>query len=159
MHKKEPQELPEHTSEHVKSQNFLEACPPDPPHTIHFVGLHLLYLPWAPSILSAALDNRALLFMLRSLLPGLCEWTDCPGALQLEDTPRLTYPLVSAPPPHSPPAIASSSSHSSLSVQPESTRFKVATEEELSTFAKGLVPENTTRSTKCALNTINTRIQ
>ena len=54
---------------------------------------------------------------------GLCEWTDCPGALQLEDTPRPTYPLVSAPPPHSPPATASSSSHSSLCVQPESTRF------------------------------------
>ena len=79
---------------------------------------------------------------------GLCEWTDCPGALQLEDTPRPTYPLVSAPPPHSPPATASSSSHSSLSVQPESTRFKFATKEDLSTFAKGLVPENTTRSTK-----------
>ena len=45
---------------------------------------------------------------------GLCEWADCPGALQLEDTPRPTYPLVSAPPPHSPPATASSSCHSSL---------------------------------------------
>ena len=78
---------------------------------------------------------------------GLCEWTDCPGVLQLEDTPHPTYLLVSVPPPHSPPATASSSSHSSLSVQPESTRFKFATEEELSTFAKGLVPENSTRST------------
>jgi len=27
MHKKEPQEPPEHTSEHVKSQTFLGACP------------------------------------------------------------------------------------------------------------------------------------
>ena len=27
MHKKEPQKLPEHTSEHVKYQNFLEPCP------------------------------------------------------------------------------------------------------------------------------------
>ena len=90
---------------------------------------------------------------------GLCEWTDCPGALQLEDTPRPTYALVSAPPPHSPPATASSSSHSSLSVQPESTWFKFATEEDLSTFAKGLVPENTTRSTKWALNTFSAWIK
>ena len=90
---------------------------------------------------------------------GVCEWTDCPGARQLEDTPRPTYPLVSAPPPHSPPAIASSSSHFSLSVQPESTRFKFATEDELSTFAKGLVPENTTRSTKWALNTFSAWIK
>ena len=90
---------------------------------------------------------------------GLCEWTDCPGALQLEYTPRPTYPLVSAPPPHSPPATASSSSHSSLSVQPESTQFKFATEEDLSTFAKGLVPENTTRSTKWALNTFSAWIK
>ena len=52
MHEKEPQELPEHTWDHVKSQNFV---PPDPPHTIHFVRPHFLYLPWAPPILSAAL--------------------------------------------------------------------------------------------------------
>ena len=71
----------------------------------------------------------------------LCQWTDCPGVLQLEDTPRPTYPLVSASPPHSLPATASSISHSSLSIQPESTRLKFATEEELSTFAKGLVLE------------------
>ena len=82
---------------------------------------------------------------------SLCEWTDCPGALQLDNTPRPTNLLVSAPPSQSPPV----ASHSSLSVQPESTRFKFATEEELSTFAKGLVPENTTRSTKWALNTFN----
>ena len=30
MHKKEPQEPPEHTSEDVKLQNFLEACPQTP---------------------------------------------------------------------------------------------------------------------------------
>ena len=30
MHKKEPQKPPEHTSEHVKSQNFLGACPQPP---------------------------------------------------------------------------------------------------------------------------------
>lgn len=34
-------------------------------------------------------------------------------------------------------------------------RFKFATEEELSTFAKGLLPENTTKSSKWALNTFN----
>ena len=86
---------------------------------------------------------------------GLCEWTDCPGALQLDNTPRPTNLLVSAPPSQSPPV----ASHSSLSVQPESTRFKFATEEELSTFAKGLVPENTTRSTKWALNTFSAWIR
>ena len=32
MHKKEPQEPPEHTSDHVKSQNFLGACPQTPSH-------------------------------------------------------------------------------------------------------------------------------
>jgi len=30
MHKKEPQKLPEHTSECVKSQNFMGACPQTP---------------------------------------------------------------------------------------------------------------------------------
>ena len=43
---KEPQEPPEHTSEHVKSLSFLEVCPQTP--TIYFTGPHLLYLPWAP---------------------------------------------------------------------------------------------------------------
>ena len=31
MHEKEPQEPPEYTSEHVKSQNFLGPCPQTPP--------------------------------------------------------------------------------------------------------------------------------
>ena len=48
MHEKEPQEPPEHTSEHVKSQIFPGGVPPDPPHTVHFIGPHFLYLPWAP---------------------------------------------------------------------------------------------------------------
>ena len=43
-------------------------------------------------------------------------------------------------------------------VQPKSTRFKFATED-VSTFAKGLVPENTTRSTKWALNTFSAWIK
>ena len=30
MHEKEPQEPPEHTSQHVKSQNFLGVCPQTP---------------------------------------------------------------------------------------------------------------------------------
>ena len=55
MHQKEPQKPSQHTSEHVKSQNFLGECPQTPPHTIHFVGPHFLYLPWAPPILSVAL--------------------------------------------------------------------------------------------------------
>ena len=89
---------------------------------------------------------------------GMCEWTDCPGALQLDATPRPTCPRISAPPSNSPAVTASSSlsSHSSLS---ESKRFKFATEEELSTFAKGLVPENTTRSTKWAMNNFSTWIK
>ena len=37
-------------------------------------------------------------------------------------------------------------------VQPDSKRFKFAKEEELLEFAKGLVPENTSKSTKWALN-------
>ena len=48
------QEPPEHTSEHVKSQ-ISWGVPQEPPHTIHFVGPQFLYLPWAPTILSAAL--------------------------------------------------------------------------------------------------------
>ena len=47
-HEKEPQEPPEHTSEHVKSQNFLGVCPQTPPHIIHFVGPHFLYSPPSP---------------------------------------------------------------------------------------------------------------
>ena len=54
MHEKEPQEPPEHTSEHVKSQNFLGACP-QTPRINPFCGAHFLHLPWAPPILSAAL--------------------------------------------------------------------------------------------------------
>ena len=54
--KKEPQGPPEHTSEHIKSQNLLGRAP-RPPYTIHFVGAHFLDLPWAPQILSAALPE------------------------------------------------------------------------------------------------------
>ena len=34
MRKKKPQKPPEHTSEHVKSQNFLGVCPQSPPNSI-----------------------------------------------------------------------------------------------------------------------------
>ena len=52
--KTEPQKLPEHTSEHVKAQNFQGACPQTPSHNLCY-GPRILYLPWAPPILSAAL--------------------------------------------------------------------------------------------------------
>ena len=55
MHEKEPQKPLEHTSEHVKSQNFLGACPQTP----LILWPPFLYLPWAPPILSAALQSRA----------------------------------------------------------------------------------------------------
>ena len=48
MHENEPKEPPEHTSEHVKSQNFLGACPPDPPHTIFFCGAPLFVFALGP---------------------------------------------------------------------------------------------------------------
>ena len=54
MHKKEHQKPPEHTSEHVKPQNFLGACPKTT--LAQFIlWPPLLYLPWAPFILSTAL--------------------------------------------------------------------------------------------------------
>ena len=34
--KKEPQEPPEHTPEHVKPQNFLGACPQTPSHNLYY---------------------------------------------------------------------------------------------------------------------------
>ena len=65
---KEPQGPPEHTSEHVKSQNFLGACPHTPLKQSILWGPHFLYLPWAPRILLAALLSCSLpyySFMLR----------------------------------------------------------------------------------------------
>ena len=47
MHKKEPQEPPEHTSEHLKSQNFLGACPRPPSHN-PFCGAPLFVLALGP---------------------------------------------------------------------------------------------------------------
>jgi hypothetical protein len=69
----------------------------------------------------------------------MCEWTDCSGA------------LVNLPRPSSPPISTAATSPTS-SFQTTSKRFKFAKEEELSEFAKGLVPENTSKSTKWALN-------
>ena len=51
MLEKQPQKLPEHTSEHVKPQNFGGHAPPTPPH----LWAPHLYLPRAPTILSAVL--------------------------------------------------------------------------------------------------------
>ena len=56
MYEKEPQKPPEHTSEHIKSQNFLGACP-QTPLTQSILWGPFLYLPWAPPILSAALPE------------------------------------------------------------------------------------------------------
>ena len=56
MHKKEPQKPPEHTSDHVKSPNFLSACPQTPSQNLYY-GPCFLYLPWAPLILSVDLDH------------------------------------------------------------------------------------------------------
>ena len=69
------------------------------------------------------------------------EWTDCPRAL-------LNLPRPAVPP------ISNTANHSNSptsSVQTVSKRLKFA-KEELSEFAKGLVPENTNKSTKWALN-------
>ena len=53
MHaRKGTSKAPEHTSEYVKSLNFLGACPQTP---LTQYGPHFLYLPWAPTILSVAL--------------------------------------------------------------------------------------------------------
>ena len=48
MSEKEPQKPPEHTSEQVKSQNFLGACAPDPPHTIYKRGPTFCICPGPP---------------------------------------------------------------------------------------------------------------
>ena len=81
---------------------------------------------------------------------GMCEWTDCPGALiQDDNTPPAPHPTdtpISAPPVTFPPAT------SPTSLEPTAKRFKFASEQQLSELAKGLVPENTSKSTKWALN-------
>ena len=61
MHEKEHQEPPEHTSEHVKSQNFLGACPQRPLTQSILWGLNFLYLPWGPNPLGGP-DYMACLF-------------------------------------------------------------------------------------------------
>ena len=48
MHEKEPQESPEHTSEVVKSQNCLRACPQTHLTQSILRGPTFLHLPWAP---------------------------------------------------------------------------------------------------------------
>ena len=56
MHEKEPQESPEHTSENVKSQNFLGVCPQTPSHYRYF-GAPFFVFSLSPQILSAALTQ------------------------------------------------------------------------------------------------------
>ena len=75
---------------------------------------------------------------------GVCEWTDCPRALH--NSPRPAVPPNST--------TANYSTSPTPSVQTASKRFKFAEEEELSQFAKGLVPDNTNKSTKWALNNL-----
>ena len=60
LHEKKPQKPPEHTSEHVKSQNFLGACPQTPLKQSIAYRPHFLYLPWAPTIVLAALNAKVL---------------------------------------------------------------------------------------------------
>ena len=77
---------------------------------------------------------------------GMCEWTDCPGyssGLQLEtDTFRPLPQLEQLRPSPSKdqPRFPTASN--------ESSRFKLASEQQLSELAKGLIPENTKGSTK-----------
>jgi hypothetical protein len=69
---------------------------------------------------------------------GMCEWTNCPGAL-------------GSPCPTTPP-ISTTATTPTSSVQITSKHFRLAKEEELSEFAERLIPENTSMSTKWALN-------
>ena len=71
---------------------------------------------------------------------GMCEWTDCPGTGAVSTLPR----------PATPPIVASLDRLTSPTSAVK--RFKFAKEEELSQFTKGLVPQNTSKSTKWALN-------
>ena len=77
---------------------------------------------------------------------GMCEWTDCPGyssGLQLKtDTSRPLPQLEQLRPSSSKdqPRFPTASN--------ESSRFKLASEQQLSELAKGLIPENTKGSTK-----------
>ena len=54
IYEKEPHKPPEHTSEHVKSQNFPGHAPRPPSYNLVY-GPHFLYLPWVSLILSVVL--------------------------------------------------------------------------------------------------------
>ncbi len=95
---------------------------------------------------------------------GMCDWTDCPGGLQLDASmPHpTTNDVTVAPPPPAPSASTSRSTHTRtrtpiLGTQPRLlsqtvTRFDFTTsEEELSELAKGLVPQNTAKNTQWAV--------
>ena len=57
MHEKESQEPPELTSEHVKSQNFLGACPQTPSYNSYCRAPLFCTCPGLPQILSVALSG------------------------------------------------------------------------------------------------------
>ena len=82
---------------------------------------------------------------------GMCEWTDCPGALQFDTIgPHPT----SEKQPHL--LCANEQPRPSTSAEPSEPlpqpRFQFASEQKLTELAKGLVPENTSKSTKWAVN-------
>ena len=90
----------------------------------------------------------------------MCEFTGCPGALQLEsakphpatERPHLATStgrprLLTGTEPH--PSVTAGQPSKSVST---TERFKFASEQELTELAKGLVPENTSKSSKWALN-------
>ena len=88
---KEPQEPPEHTSEHAKSQNFLGACPQTP----HFMGPHFSYLPWAPQILSAALCAGNEIFSPAQLHRAKTHAHTTPWLQQLAISPIPRHKMIS----------------------------------------------------------------
>ena len=65
LHEKEPLKPPEHTSEHVKSQNFLGACTQTPLK-------QSMYLCWVPTILLAALPTSPKSHLSTVSLPDNC---------------------------------------------------------------------------------------
>jgi hypothetical protein len=81
---------------------------------------------------------------------GMCEWTDYPGylsGLQLDADTSRPLPQPEEPRPKDQPLLLTTSN--------ESSRFKFASEQQLSELAKGLIPENTKGSTNWALKNFN----
>ena len=70
---------------------------------------------------------------------GMCEFTDCPGYSTLDESSTHTA------------GPSASGSPTSLSAPPRFSEFM--SDEQLSVLSKGLIPKNTAKSTKWALNT------